>query len=248
MQPDNDPIHHLTDADREVETRFGTRPVPEGHHTAAPYPHRPMRSTRIPPSETGPYDAAAPRRRREPSLTGKVLMIGGTAVMAAAATAAAVMAARKLADAVSGDHAHGPIAGAGHRDQRALAPRFADLDEDEREEIRHRAREQARRDQNRSARLRATAARERVAPRGNIARELTDTASDLSTSLNGVVFALTSAMTGFRQVAGQASSLVRDFSDAADAVRSVLNRGDKPTTASAPDQDQDRVRDRTHRL
>jgi hypothetical protein len=224
----------------------------------------PTHSSRIPPSEPGPYgDAArAAGRPRRQTLTGKVIYYGGAGVLAAAATAAVVLAARKLTE--RGDE---PVADGPRGPQ--LAPRFAELDEDEREEIRRRAREQARADRNRAARLRAKAARARVAPRRNIARDVTETADNLSGSIHGVIGALTSALSGFRQVAGQAGGIMRDFSDAADTVRSLLDRpedrrdthpADRPERRAPQDEtaprdntvrveDEDRrSHDRLHRL
>lgn len=196
----------------------------------------PMHSSRIPPSEPGPYaeDGPAPTRRRKRTLTGKALYYGGAGVLAAAATAAVILAARKLTD-----RAETPAEKAPAGRDRGLAPRFAELDEEEREEIRRRARERARADQNRAARLRAMAARERAAPRRNIAREVTETADGLSGSIHGVMGALTSAMTGFRQVAQQAGGIMRDFTDAADVVRGLL---DRPESRTEPQSETQRTR------
>ncbi|WP_299845576.1 hypothetical protein [uncultured Paracoccus sp.] len=197
-------------------------PKPSETETAASL-RGPTHSSRIPPSEPGPYvDAArAAGRSRRPTLTGKVIYFGGAGILAAAATAAVVLAARKLTD-----HGDEPAADRHPPHERPLAPRFAELDEEEREEIRRRARERARADRNRAARLRAMAARERVAPRRNIARDVSETAQNLSGSIHGVMGALTSALSGFRQVATQAGGIMREFSVAADTVRSLLDRGE----------------------
>lgn len=199
---------------------------------AAPLPRGPQYSTRIPASEPGPYeDATDPASRfRRPTLTRNVLYYGGAGILAAAATAGVVLAARRLLD---DDKEAGPD---NHRPRgQALAPRFADLDEVEREEIRRRAREQARADQNRAARLRAKAARERVAPRRNIARDITETADNLSGSIHGVIGALSSALAGFQQVAQQAGGIMREFSAAADTVRGLVDRpADRSSDRSGP--------------
>lgn len=236
MQPDTDPIHHLTDADRDTETRFGTRKVPEGHKTAAPYPHRPMRASRIPPSSEEAY---AGQKRREASLTAKLVVLGGAGIMAAAATAAAVMVGRRLGDVVGGDARDGALSG-GEPRRRPLAPRFAEMDEETREAVRRRDRDRALRERNRISRMRAMAARERVAPRKNVARELRDTANDLSGSLNGVMASLTGALTGFRQVSAQAGGIMREFSNAADLARSFL---DEPVRRRDPEGDRAERRD-----
>lgn len=213
----------------------------------------PTHSSRIPPSDPGPYERAmhpdAPARG--PALTGKILYYGGAGVLAAAATAAVILAARKLTER----DRHAPAARHPRR-ERTLAPRFAELSEAEREEIRRHAREQARADRNRAARLRAMAARERAAPRRNVARDLTETADNLSGSIHGLIGALTSALTGFRQVAQQAGGIMRDFSDAADGLRDLMERpGDRSKGGASPDAaeggavaDESRPRDRTHRL
>lgn len=235
MPTDNDPQYHRLNANRYGQER-------QSH---ASYKHRPMHSSRIPPSEPGPYEGT---QSRDGSLTNKLLFWGGAGVLAAATTAAAVLAARKLTDAISGDDSGGALT---RHQQQPLAPRFADLDEKERESIRRRDRDRAQRERNRVSRMRAMAARERVTPRQNFARDMTDQASNLSGSLNGLVGSLTGAMAGFRQVAGQAGGIMREFSDAADAVRGFLDRPQErqpdrdrnSDEGRSPDRD-----DRTHRL
>lgn len=243
-------------------------PIPYSGQTEAPATsRRPSYSSRIPPSETGPYDDALrpSARGRGPSLTNRVLFYGGAGILAAAATAAAVLAARKLTDSDDG-----PSSTFRPARERSSAPRFAELDESEREEIRQRARERARADRNRAARLRAKAARERAAPRRNLARDVTETAENLSVSIQGAVAALSGALTGFQQVARQAGGVLREFSDAADTFRGVLARPEdrtgtttglqaetrRSTTAEMPQRDgtvrlaeEDRdTHDRMHRL
>lgn len=220
-------------------------------------PSRQIPSSRIPPSDMGPYEGA---QKRGPSLTNRLVVLGGAGVVAAAVTAGGILAARRLINAIDGDD---DPKNAGKRDH--LAPRFAQMGDDEREALRVRARERARRDRNELARLRAQAARERAAPRRNLAHDLTDSATRLSGSLNGVVTSLTGALSGFRMVAAQASGIVREFSDAADIVRGVLNAKGEPSAErrdfaanrDAADQADQygrdeplraEPRDRTHRL
>lgn len=234
MQTEHDAIDHSTQAD--ADDRAATRAK-----SAAPYPYRPMHSSRIPPSDEGPYRGL---RRRGPSLTTKLLVWGGIGVVTAAATAAAILATRRPED----EHRDRPALMASG--PRPLAPRFAEMDDEAREAVRRRDRERALRERNRIARMRALAARERVAPRRNAAREMADTASSLSGSLNGLVGSLTSAMAGFRQVAGQAGGILREFSDAADVARDFLDRPQRaaPTRDDADSAARPADHGRRHRL
>lgn len=210
--------------------------------------HVPRESRAIPPH--GDVSPDGQRPWPHPSLTSRILVVGGAAVMAAAATAAAVMATRRIAGLIAGGDEE-PVA------RPHLAPRYAEMDEDEREEVRRRMRARARADANHAARARAEAARERHPPRRNAAQGLTDTATQLSGSLNGVMGALTGAVAGFRSVATQAGGIVRDFAEAADTVRSFLDnrpsgqtRRDterKPRTADSQRTDKDDDR-RLHSL
>ncbi|MBM3604810.1 MAG: hypothetical protein FJX25_08645, partial [Alphaproteobacteria bacterium] len=181
-----------TEADHTSQTRFGPRPVPEGHQTAAAHKRRKTVSSRIPPS-----GRVSPDGRQvwpEPSLTTKIIVWGGVALGVAGVTAATSMLARKLV----GDDNH-----ASHRHDRhgsTSAPRFAGLDANEQEEIRRRVHAQAREDALHAAELRAKAKRTRR-PRGNIAQDLTKTATELSEGLNGVAQSLGTAFNSFRGVA-----------------------------------------------
>lgn len=187
-------------------TRFGPRP-PIGK--AAQGAHR-LDSRRIPPS--GDVSPDGNREWPHPSVTSQVVVYGGAAIMAAAATAGVVLALRKVSDLISGSD----------DDVRPrVAPRFADLDDDERDAVRRRVREQARDDARYAARMRAQAARGRSGPRPNAAQSLSQRAEQVSGSLNGLL----SAFAGFRSVAAQAGNIAREFSDAAEIVRSVLDRG-----------------------
>ena len=94
-QNDRPPITH-TGADETSETRFGPRPVPEGHR----HPAGPSESRRIPPH--GDVSPDGSRVWPRPSPTAKWLVWGGTALAAAAVTAGTVIVARQLLDAATG--------------------------------------------------------------------------------------------------------------------------------------------------
>ncbi|MGR3521186.1 MAG: hypothetical protein ACU0FT_00360 [Paracoccus sp. (in: a-proteobacteria)] len=234
MHHSEDDPNHLTEADRTSETRFGPRPVPEGHRPPGSHPLRALKASRR---------AAA----RGPSLSAKIIVWGGVGLGVAGVTAGTLMAARKIVGIPESDR---PRSGrATIRDDARLAPRFSALDEDEREAIRRRTREQARQDRAESARLRAEAARDRNPPRRrNAAEELTRTASELSSGLEGVAQSLLTAFQAFRGVAAQASGIVAEFAAAADAVREAV-RGNPPPAqqdeASMPRRPDD---SRQHRL
>ncbi|MFO1163897.1 MAG: hypothetical protein U1E55_01710 [Paracoccus sp. (in: a-proteobacteria)] len=123
---DRPPITH-TDADTASDTRFGPRPVPEGHRR----PSGPTESRRIPP-----HGDVSPDGRHvwpRPSATAKWLVWGGTALGVAALTAGTVIAARHVLGLSSGDENRPRARG-------SVAPRFADLSPEEREAMRQRAR------------------------------------------------------------------------------------------------------------
>ncbi|MGZ3215899.1 hypothetical protein [Paracoccus sp. T5] len=243
MRP-QDPHPDQTDADRTSQTRFGPRPVPEGHHPASQSAHRKMVSSRIPPS--GHVSPDGRRAWPTPTLTSKAIVWGGVALGIAGLTAATAIAARKLVGADEPERAprrRGPA---------PVAPRFAELDESEREAMRRRVREQAREDSQTKALLRVEASRSRPR-RGNFAQDLTKTANELSEGLNGVAQSLTTAFNAFRGVSQQANAIVGDFVTAADQLRAVIGGGsDGPATPPAkpapgnPETPQDRIR--THRL
>lgn len=210
--------HHTT------QTRFGPRPVPQ------PY-------TRLGPDGTARRRPAA--EWPESSLTSKLVVWGGMGIVAAAATAGAVLATRKVAEAIAGDDEE-PVT----RRNSRYAPRFGNLPEDDREEVRRRVRAQAIADQKEAARMRAAAARRRSnAPRPaptqhrDIAGDITATANNLTSSLNGIMQALSSAVTGFRGVALQAGGIIREFSDAADTVRGVMGNVSQQTGRQRNPQD-----------
>ena len=95
-QDDQPPITR-TPADETSQTRFGPRPVPEGHRR----PPGPVESRRIPPHGDVSPDGSHPWPR--PSRGAKWLVWGGTGLVAATLTAGTVIAARHLIDLVSDD-------------------------------------------------------------------------------------------------------------------------------------------------
>lgn len=224
MHPSDDDIHNLTEADRTSETRFGPRPVPKGHKTASPYPHRPMRSSRVIPS--APMSPDGREAYPAPALSTKMIVWGGVALGVAGLTAGALLAARRLA----GDDE--PPAVQEARRDRKPAPRFADPRDDEGERIGRR--EPVREDNLQAVKPRAEAAGCRKPTRRNVARELTDTANDLSGSLNGVAQSLVSAFIGFRSVASQANGIVSEFLETADQLRRLTDRARPPASDEAP--------------
>ena len=156
------------------------------------------------------------RRTDDTSTVAKAVVWAGVALGMAGVTAAAAIAARKLAGTDDAPRlAYRP----------AAAPRFAHLEEDEREAMRRRVRAQAREDNAHAARLRAKASRGRS---GNFAKDLTRTATDLSDGLNGVAQSLAGAFQSFRGVSSQATTIVGDFVAAADQLRAILNGAPGP--------------------
>lgn len=234
MTRPHDPHPELTEADRDSQTRFGIRPVPEGHRSAAPYAHRKMRSSRIPPS--GLVSPDGQRIWPAPSTTAKAVVWGGVVLGMAGLAAGTAMAVRALSgeDAPAADRRKGGQQAWRHDDPKGLAPRYAGLDEDEREAVRRRVRAQARRDAEANARLRAGAATRRKGG-GNFAKDLTETANQLSGGLNNVAQSLVSAFEAFRKVAAQGHGIVGEFVSAADEIRSML--GERPGVRPAPPAD-----------
>ena len=234
LTPDdlNDNNRPLTEADRTSETRFGPRPVPKGHHM--PHSRRVIPSGQVSPDGRSSYPS--------PATGTKIALWGGIALGVAGGTAAAVLAIRKIAEAMSDDddsqHAHR---------RHHSAPRFARMDEDEREAMRRRVRDQDREDRQEVARLRAEASRRRSSPgakprKANFAESLIETSTRLSESLERVAKSMAIAVESFRSVAGQATAIVQEFAGAADQLRSAL-KGENPQAPYRNDQDS-----RTHRL
>ncbi|WP_207099633.1 hypothetical protein [Paracoccus shandongensis] len=238
MHPTHDDDHPLTEADRTSETRFGPRPVPPGHHGPKPsfQARRVIASGKVSPDGRSSWPT--------PSLGAKIAVWGGVAVGVAGGTAAAVLAVRKVADAISGDSRPK------HPHRKFDAPRFVEMDEDEREAMRRRVRAQDHADHQEFSRLRAEASLHRAAPKpkaskpkGNFVEDLIHTSTRLSESLEGVAKSVSTAMDGFRSVARQATAVVAEFADTADQLRAAL-RGERPGPAHRDAGDSDRA----HRL
>lgn len=240
MNPINDDDRPQTEADHTSETRFGPRPVPEGHRVprGAPQPRRV-----IPSGSPSDGRSAYPH----PSTGAKIAVWGGIGLGVAGGTAAAVLAIRKIAEALSDDPR--PLSSTRHHAAPSSAPRFARLDEDEREAMRRRVRAQDREDREEIARLRAeaTQARSSAAPRikrkkANFAESLIDTSTRLSQSLEGVAKSMALAVESFRGVATQATGIVQEFAGTAEQLRAAL-RGEPVSDVRRSKDDE-----RTHRL
>ncbi|MDO5646574.1 hypothetical protein [Paracoccus sp. (in: a-proteobacteria)] len=215
-------IHpEITDAARDTNTRFGVRPAHPDHKIAAPYAYRRMPSSKVPPSGAVTRDGR--HAKPEPALTTKLLLWGGVGAGVLGATMGALMIARRVADAVDGDPRppHSARAAQGHHGVQRLAPNPVHQDERARDEMRRRV----------------ATPRPR---RGNMAQDLTDTATDLTNGLTGMVTAITGAFHAFRSVSQQANGIVSEFAAAADELRSIAR---VPRDHGHRDDD-----DRMHRL
>lgn len=99
----DDDMQQRTGAGEAAQASFGSRPAPKGHQTAGPYPHRPMRSSRIIPST--PPSSVGRRADADPSLSARLIVWGGVALGMAGLTAATLLATRKLAGTIADDPA-----------------------------------------------------------------------------------------------------------------------------------------------
>lgn len=212
----DDDTPHMTEADRVSQTRFGPRPVPKGHTAAGSSPHRPMRSSRVIPS--APLSPDGRRPYPTPALLSKVIVWGGVALGVAGVTAGTLLATRKLAGAIADD-----------RPDRPVPPTLAVKP----------AATQPRDMSTAGLHPKATSSARRAVPQRNIARDLTDTANDLSASLNGVAQSLIGAFDGFQRVATQARGIMAEFSLAADQVRSVMGSSPAHPRPEAPPMRED---------
>lgn len=254
MTPPSHPDHGdrpitRTDADTESETRFGPRPVPEGHRR----PAGPSEWRRIPPS--GEVSPDGSRSYPRPSRSAKWLVWGGTALAAAAATAGTVYAARHIAGLISGDDRDPPRRrpdaprgysnaprgySAAPRAYEDLSPRRPPVQSPhDRFQDEARPRAEARTERFQSDRSQPERARPAQKRRPNLMQEIQSNTTSLSDSVDSVMRTLTSAVAGFRGVAGQAGSIIRDFNDAAALVRSIID--------AKPAARQDFAEDRTPR-
>lgn len=205
------------DRDPAVTAHQGEQPRPaaEDHPAHA----GPGESRRIPPSGRVSPDGSRPWPT--PSPTARLLVWGGTAVATAAVTALAVHLGRKLGKTLQ-DTPPAPVTR-----RRSAPPRFVDLDEDELAALRARARARARRaaheaaDQPRRAPAPKTRRRRR---KPDFTAEVSQRTQDLSHGVSNAMAALTTALTGFRGVAGQASHIMREFNDAATLIGGFMGR------------------------
>lgn len=230
--PSNSYIPHGGGLGRPVDRRQ-ERYQPSGH-TSRP----------IPPH--GDVSRDGERAWPRPSMTSRVLVYGGAAVAAAAATAGAVLAARKVADMVTGnDRLDREADEAAERARvkvydeargRYTTPRMAAMPERDREAMRARARARMHDDEARRNKLRSDARRrqdEDHKPRGprpgiqpkSFLDDVEHTAQRLTRTVNDVVNGIGAAVAAFRSVAAQAEGVMREFHGAADQVRSFLDTG-----------------------
>ncbi|MBV0890573.1 hypothetical protein KTN05_01755 [Paracoccus sp. Z118] len=189
----------------------------------------------------------------EPSLTSRIVVWGGTGIVAAALTAGAVLAVRKVADLVTGDDEmerdadreaekarERVYAASRSRNRSNLAPRFADLNEEARSRMRARQRAREAEMERHTRDIRADAAqqqrpqRRRRKPQANLLGDIENTAQRMSRSAEGLVGSLSAAMAGFRQVAGQAEHVIREFHQTADDIRSLLGTGSGGSSSGDP--------------
>jgi hypothetical protein len=199
----------------------------------------PQESRYIPPHE--PRAIGQGGDARDMGSGAKLLIWGGIALGVAGMTAGAVLATRRVASLIAEEppRRHPPYRYDG-RNEKSVAPRFAELDEDEKEAIRRRVRAQARADERaaehsraEASRLRGSAPSSRPPRRKNIAHDLTRTATDLSASLESVAASVATAFESFRGVAAQASAIIDEFAGAADQVRSAIHGGQNTPPAAA---------------
>lgn len=194
LPPEDDAARPIrrTEADETSDTRFGPRPAPEGHRR----PREPLESRRIPPH--GEVSPDGTRVWPRPSRGAKWLVWGGVGLATAAATAGTVIAARKLADLLADDPPQ----------PRRAAPQPQPRDEPA--------------DAGRADKPLHMAAPPRPQPRRNLMQEIEDNTASIANGVENVMRSLTTAVAGFRTVAGQASAIVREFGDAAELVQGLM--------------------------
>ncbi|WJS84440.1 hypothetical protein [Paracoccus sp. TOH] len=214
MRSQDEPPADHTEADVTSETRFGPRPVPEGHRRPAAH----HESRRIPPH--GDVSPDGTRPWPHPSRGAKWLTWGGTTLAAAALTAGTVIAARRVIDLLSEDEPP--------RRRGSLAPRFAEMDQAEREAMRRRTLQREAEAAREAARIRAEAERGRPRPRRqprqSLMQEVDANTASLAQGVESVMRSVSSAMAGFRSVAGQATTIMQEFGDAAALAQGIFGR------------------------
>lgn len=187
--------------------------VQDGHPDAEP--------SRYAAQRVIPHGPVSPDGRRaypQPSLSAKILVWGGIGIAAAAATAGTVLAARKLADLVTGDEP---------APRRLPAPsRPADSrreDEDRPRELSGSPRASDPRPADaRTAQPFAAAPRRRRKP-VPAKQSFGDQVGDIARSINSVIGAVTAASVAFRSVAAQAPAIMNEFSRAAGQARDFVS-------------------------
>lgn len=214
-------------ADVTSDTPHGPRPVPQGHIDAdevqARRPHRPRRSG-----------------------TSRLLTWGGVGL----ATVAAVMATRAVVDALTAEPEDRPQrrrARPASSGRESLAPRFADMDEQDRRAVRSRARAEFGDYDDRGADIREAALRERREQEralrrrhrkqssSNFMGDFSHSAVKLATNITTLIAAANAAVDGFQQVSGKTDGIMRDFTQAAERVRGFFDTGNA-APADTPDQ------------
>lgn len=196
-------------SDETSQTRFGPRPAPEGHRPTGPD----LGVRRVLPHGDVSRDGLS--RAPNPSLTAKVLTYGGAGILAAAATAGVILVGRKVMDALSPDDEPVRRRPPAHRPSGIAMP----SDRDEVEASLRRA-----------ERARAAKMRSRPEPRR---RDRQDDGPGLARTVITLLGALPAAIEGFRAVAGQADTIMREFSDTAGSVRSFMDRDGKRDSVQA---------------
>lgn len=246
----------LTEAEVTSDTRFGPRPPHKDHvHINSPYESR-----RIPPS--GDVSPDGTRSWPQPSNSSRMLVWGGVAVAAAALTAGAVLAGKYV----------GTLMSEGGDKPRPPAPRHEDMLAEARQTRRDYQRDleeaAARGRAEGEAAIRREAARRRAELKSGEARvrsdtrratrrakglveDIEDNTQRLHNSVGSVFNSLGAAVTGFRSVAGQAGSIMREFNDTAQMIRGFLDKTvtqAKDSAKEAGEKVADEVKRRTHNL
>lgn len=207
-----------TSAEETSQTRFGPRPASKDYRRAP----GPVESRRIPPHGDVSPDGGRPWPR--PSRRAKWLVLGGTGLAAAALTAGTVIAVRHVLDLVSNDEP------SPNRDP--VPPRPANP---------HSLQSPPRQQEPETptppkTKPQPTSRPSRDLPRQNILQEVEANTASLTNAVENVMHTFTAALTGFRTVAGQASTIVQEFGDAAAMVRDIIDR--KPTRPQPPSRSQ----------
>lgn len=185
--------------------------------------HKGASYRRIPPH--GDVSPDGSRIWPRPSRSSRVIIWGGTAIVAAAATAGAVLAIRHVADMISGQPAPDPQPSNPRSSLAAKPARAAS-------EHRPQPKPQPAAD---SPRLKPKK------PRRPLLEEIEDTNRRLTHSVDGVVATLGGAFASFCKVASQAETVMRTFQSSADLVRTAMAHREKaaPEQAQHKDRHQD---------